>query len=334
MDPKYASRLTDEHQAEAARRFGADPGSLKALDGFESFIYEFTRAGEPLILRIGHSNRRPVNLVRGEADWINHLVRGGVGAARAVETVAGSLAEPLDDGHGEQFVAAAFVKAYGVHPGKDHLNPRFFEAYGREIGRSHALTKTYRPADPAWQRPHWDDPIHLGADQDLPADQPKVREHFHTLMDHLNGLPKSDADYGLVHFDAHTGNMFVDDQGQITLFDFDDCAYSWFINDIAIVLFYISMWQPGSPEFARDFLTAFFRGYRQENALDPRWLAEIPHFLKLREIDLYGVIYRDFDVENIDNRWVANYMTGRRERIENGVPFIDLDFSTLAPALA
>ena len=128
--------------------------------------------------------------------------------------------------------------------------------------------------------------------------------------------------------------MFVDEHNQITMFDFDDCAYSWFINDIAIVLFYISMWQPGSPEFARDFLTAFFRGYRQENTLDVRWLAEIPHFLKLREIDLYGVIYRDFDVENIDNRWVANYMNGRRERIENGVPFIDFDFSTLAPELA
>ena len=36
-------------------------------------------------------------------------------------------------------------------------------------------------------------------------------------------------------------NFFVDEAGQITLFDFDDCAHNWFINDVAIVLFYICL---------------------------------------------------------------------------------------------
>ena len=76
-------------------------------------------------------------------------------------------------------------------------------------------------------------------------------------------------------------------------------------------------------------MTYFLRGYRSENHLAEDFLIEIPAFLKLREIDLYAVIHRSFDVENIDHPWVAMYMKERKEKIENGVPFIEFDFSTL-----
>ena len=73
----------------------------------------------------------------------------------------------------------------------------------------------------------------------------------------------------------------------------------------------------------------FLKGYLKENDLNPNWLKEIPHFLKLREIDLYAVIHRSFDVDNIENAWVAGFMQGRKERIHNDVPFIDYDFAKL-----
>ncbi len=46
----------------------------------------------------------------------------------------------------------------------------------------------------------------------------------------------------MIHQDAHTGNLFVDDDYTMTLFDFDDCVYGHFIYDIAMVLFYIAGW--------------------------------------------------------------------------------------------
>ena len=144
-----------------------------------------------------------------------------------------------------------------------------------------------------------------------------------------DNLPKSRETYGLIHQDAHAGNFFLDEKGEITFFDFDDCAYSWFMNDIAIVLFYLVLGEEDQATFTREFMTNFLRGYREENQLGERWLREIPSFLKLREIDLYAVIHRSFDVENIDHPWVAMYMEGRKERIENEVPFIEFDFSTL-----
>jgi Ser/Thr protein kinase RdoA (MazF antagonist) len=125
----------------------------------------------------------------------------------------------------------------------------------------------------------------------------------------------------------------VDEAGHITLFDFDDCVYSWFINDIAIALFYIIADAQDPTAFTWEFMTRFLKGYQQAHPLDPKWLKEIPTFLKVREIEMYAVIHRDFDVSNIDNWWCERFMRDRKSRIEQNVPYIDFDFESLAAYL-
>ena len=51
------------------------------------------------------------------------------------------------------------------------------------------------------------------------------------------------------------------------------------------------------------------------------------------EIDLYALIHRSFDVENLDDPWCARYMDGRKEKIENEVPYIEFDWDSLAQYL-
>ena len=87
------------------------------------------------------------------------------------------------------------------------------------------------------------------------------------------------------------------------------------------------------PAFTGEFMTHFLRGYRRENQMDAVWLQEIPHFLKLREIDLYAVIHRSFDVNNLDDPWVVRYMDNRKHKIESDVPYIDFDFESLTAYL-
>ena len=80
---------------------------------------------------------------------------------------------------------------------------------------------------------------------------------------------------------------------------------------------------PGA--FPTFFLDGFLPGYLSENKLDPVWYREIPFFMKLREIDLYALIHRSFDVNNLDDPWCAWYMNGRKERIERGIPYLAFD---------
>jgi len=334
------------------RRYGIVQDQIKPLDAFESFIYEYERGGEGYILRIGHSFRKSEALIRGEVDWINYLAKGGVSVARAISSTRENLVEAIDDGAGGQFLTTAFVKARGQKPWLAGWTSARFENYGRLLGKMHALAVDYQ-AVPAWRRPEWDDGSMQFLNLYLPASEVRAHEKYQSVLEHVRSLPKDRASYGLIHQDAHQNNFLMDEAGVLTLFDFDDCVYSWFINDIAIVLFYISMDAEElgfstTAAFAAEFMTHFLRGYRQAYPLDNHWLKEIPHFLKLRELELYAVVFRDFDIRDIEHwslesfqripgfdvdnsghMWIANFMRDRKTNIEQDRPFIDFDFERL-----
>jgi Ser/Thr protein kinase RdoA (MazF antagonist) len=333
MDPKIVKRYNDNVLQQAMQRFGIQKDQIKLLDGFESFIYEFNRPQDgEFILRVSHSGRRTSQMIAGEVDWINYLARGGANVSRAILSKEGNLVEAIEDGHGEQFLATAFIKAPGGPSWETKWTQEFVQHYGRVIGRIHSLTKDYKPPNPSWRRDEWDAPGNLDLEKWLPPSETVTLEKFQLLMVHFETLPKGRDGYGLIHQDAHGGNFFVH-EGQITLFDFDDCVYGWFIYDIAMVLFYAAMFKEDLRAFTAAFMADFLRGYSQENKLSAAWLAEIPYFLKLREIDLYALIHFSFDLATEDDPWTLSYMDGRKERIEAGLPYIDFEWDSLAAYL-
>jgi len=353
MDQLIIARYNDAVLQEAMRRYGIAKDQIKSLDAFESFIYEFEIDEIEYILRIGHSFRKSEALIQGEVDWINHLAHGGVSVARAIPSASRKLVEVIDDREGGQFLVTAFVKAAGQPPWDAGWSPARYENYGRLLGDMHALAVNYQPK-PAYRRPEWNDASMKFIESYLPESEVRAHQKYQSLLKHIYTLPKDSASYGLIHQDAHQNNFFMDTDGKLTLFDFDDCAYSWFINDIAIVLFYISMDAeelgfPSAASFTHEFLTHFLRGYRQAYNLSSAWFKEIPTFLKLRELELYAVVHRDFeikdtehwsleafkhirdfDVNNGGHMWIANFMKDRKSNIEQDLPFIDFDFESLA----
>ncbi len=333
MDPKIAALINNDILAAARQRYAIPPEKLTLLDGFESFIYEFSRPDGDYVLRLGHSRRRSPDLIRGEVDWINYLFNGGVSVARAVLSVDGNLVEPVDDGQGGHFLCTAFVKAGGGIARREQFNERLYINYGRLLGRMHALAKNYFPSNPAWMRYAWDDPENNTPDRQLSEREKRIREKYEALLAYLRNLPRDRDGYGMIHQDAHLGNLFVGEDYTLTLFDFDDCVYGHFIYDIAMVLFYISMWDEQDVSgFTGRFMPVFLQGYREYNHLAPVWLKELPHFLKLREIDLFAAILFTMG-EHPDDEWCAGYMDGRRARIENEVSYIDFDWESLAEHL-
>lgn len=334
MDPAISQRYHHEILQAALQRYAILEENIKTLDGFESFIYEFGRPEGEFILRIGHSLRRSEELILAEVDWINYLAAGGAGVAKAIPSTRGKLVEFIDDGQGGNFIATAFHKAAGGPPSGEMWNQDLFRAWGRLLGRIHTLTKDYQPSNPAWKREAWDSPGNMSVESWLPPSESIVLEKFKALMDHFGALPKDRDGYGLIHQDAHAGNFFVDQNYQITLFDFDDCVYSWFIYDLAMVFFYGLMGHEKDPAHIEFFVSNFLKGYREENHLDPGWLREIPFFLKLREIDLYAQILFSYGgVENIDHPWCLNYMKGRKEKIEAAHAYINFDWARFSPYL-
>lgn len=332
MDQLIKDRYNGSILQEAMRRYGITNDQIHPLDAFESFIYEFERDSHAYILRISHSFRRSESLVLGEVDWINYLAEGGVSVAKAIPSESGKLVEVIEDQWGGAFLVTAFVKARGQAPW-DLWTPKLYKSYGEMIGQIHTLSKSYQPNQAAWKRPDWNNDLFEFVERYLPESESIAKKKYRDICSHVNTLAKDRESYGLTHQDAHGNNLFVDERGQITLFDFDECAYNWFINDIAVVLFYIVQDAEDWRVFTEEFLSHFLRGYVQACTLDFTWLKEIPNLLKIREIELYAVMHRDFDVNNIDDEWCARFMHNRKSRIENDVPYIDFDFESLSTQL-
>lgn len=326
MDQLIRERYSNVILQEAMRRYGISKDPIQSPEAMESFIYEFERDSSAYILRITHSLRRSESLVLGEVDWINFLAEGGVSVSRAIFSKSARLVEVIEDQQGGAFLVTAFVKAQGQAPW-ELWTPKLYTTYGQLIGRIHTLSKHYQPT---WKRPNWDDTIFEFVERYLPESESVAKKKYKAVCDHVNTLVKGRESYGLIHHDAHGNNFFVNEAGQITLFDFDDCAYNWFVNEIAIVLFYVVQDAEDWRAFTQEFMTHFLQGYVQVCPLDPVWLKEIPNFLKIREIILYAAMYRDFDVKNIDNEWCARFMQDRKSKIEHDVPFIDFDFESLS----
>lgn len=54
----------------------------------------------------------------------------------------------------------------------------------------------------------------------------------------------------------------------------------------------------------------------------------MPYFLKLLEIGVHMLVYKDYDAsENMS--WIGKFMRERKKRIENDIPYVELDFEEI-----
>jgi Ser/Thr protein kinase RdoA (MazF antagonist) len=333
VDKRIRELYNDSILDEALARYGIAKDDVRLLDGFESYIYEYRKKGERYVLRVSHSLHRASDAIQGELEWVNYLADGGVPAARAVRSEAGNLVEPIPvEKDGSHFTAVSFEWAQGDSTTREQLQSDLPVRLGQIVGRMHALTKDYQPSEPRFRRHTWYEDAAGFVEQYLPPSEVVVIDTYNRLVDHLCTLPQDRDSYGLIHVDVHGGNFFVDEEGQITLFDFDDCQYAWFVYDIAMALFYAISHDCVSEEdvaWAERFLREFLLGYRRENSIANAWMKGIPHFLKLREIDLYAAIHRSLDLDNLDP-WCASFMKDRKHKIEHDVPYVDLEWDSFA----
>ncbi len=327
MEPAIREQFNPAILDQAVARYGLEPGSAEALDGFESFIFKVQQQGAPRILRLSHSLRRTDQHIAGEADFINYLGRNGLRVPCVVPSLSGRLTETIAATNG-CFIAALFEFAPGAPIHKDDWQPPFFEKMGHYLGALHRLSKAYAPAQRSRFSIFDDSPPML--DNFIPVGDAIIHRRAGDLIATLRKLPADESCFGLIHVDFHRGNFFVDG-GEIILFDFDDCQYSWYAHDIAMALFYAIPHDCSKPEdiaFGHTFLRRFLAGYRAETAIDDAWMARIPLFLKLRELELYAAIHRSMDLNNLDP-WCASFMAGRRRKLEADVPYFDLDMRQL-----
>lgn len=327
MEQAIIDAYGEEILQEFMERYGIEASQIELLDGFESFVYHVVQEGRECALRISHTGlRRSLEEIRGEAEFIHYLAQNGVSCARPLMSPQGNLVERSAEGD-HDFVATAFEWAEGDTPGHTDRTPEFMRQFGAIMGRMHRLTKDYILPEGCHRPDGLDDLMGYMAGFKR-TEEPVIIDRYRGYLDAVRGLPWDRDGYGLIHGDMHMENIHVDDAGRIKVFDFDDSSYFYFVADIAVALFHLTPHRC-TPEQTRrmaEVYTWMMEGYRSENQLSSQWLASIPLFMRLRQIDLYCILKQDWEYVK-DDEWCISYMEGRRERVLSDAPVLDIDFT-------
>ena len=313
-----------------SERFGIPSDCIRPVAGtFANLMYVVRYDAQDYILRLTPETHRSTALIESELHWIDFLAGHDVPVVATESLNNNRRLEkiPVND---SCLSAVCFKKAEGVIAAEldKHWDDKLFKEWGRVMGRMHAVTKDYLPEPEGVRRYDWYDDAYLKTEKYVPSNQPLVLQKFRRLKERLTLLDKDRNSYALIHADFHKRNFFVHN-GNITLFDFDDCQYCWLAADIAVSLFsVVAKSHPGrrNTEVASGFLEPFLEGYAAENILDIKWLGQLPLFLKLREMINYIDGHTHWDLNNLSPN--QKKMIERcRFNIENDIPVIDMDFT-------
>jgi amicoumacin kinase len=331
MEKTVESLLKEEILFTFFERFSIQKEGYKKLGDFENYVFEVNHNGKPLILRLTHSSHRSELELASELDWMNFLHQNGVNVPLAYRSLHNQYVEKIQTQDESYFYACMFSKADGepVKIQSPHFNDVLFTAWGKEIGKMHRVTKSYKPSEGIIERSSWDEEeLLLHIDQYLPDADKNIVIRARELTAELKALPRHQDNFGLIHTDVHSGNFFFDGKN-IHLFDFDDSCHHWFASDIAIPLYYSVLYgfsgksKEEKEAFAKEFLVSFCNGYETETSLPEFWLEQLPYFFQLRDIVLYAVLHKKIAPEDRSEK-LQEWLKEIRKRIMNKECIVDI----------
>lgn len=282
-------------------------------EGFHNTVLSY----QNLIFRLSSRTRRSIADIEAEITFLQALGEKAVPVSLPIKSPNGKFIESNDQNN-----IVCFEKAKGKPVDvteRGEWNKDLFFQWGRVTGKIHQVSKDIKVTRPTWSP---DNP-------DILKLLPKIKSgiianRYKKQLNQLMSFEVNSDRYGLIHNDFHQGNFFVN-EGEITVFDFDDSAYHWFAYDLANS-FYHAYWQassftPENTEFSSVFWENYLRGYKQEHTISKELIQQIPIFLKIREIFLYTLFLEKWDMDNIED-WQEYTLTNLKNKIETGNPLI------------
>jgi len=257
--------------------------------------------GDVYALRVHRDGYHDLAELESEHVWTAELARAGLPVPDAVSTRAG-----------EPYATVAFGSTATRHVGlvkwidgvalSDFLKAsgepsevvRCFEQLGRLIAGFHDCTEKWTPPPGfrrhAWdtdglvgEHPFWDRFWEIRAATD--ADRSRLLRIRNVVHERLSALDRGPDVYGMIHADLHANNVLVDGE-RLSVIDFDDAGFGWYVFDLAVALYdRLDVFHHSNPHFAaaRD---ALFEGYGAVRPLSAEQRELFPLFLLIRALML------------------------------------------------
>lgn len=295
----------------AERLYNTNIISEYVLGNSCNLIFEIEKDATQFILRVSEYSDTKKKHIDLELNWMNYLAETLDNIVKPVKSVNNDFYEIINAGD-KSYVLCLFEKAKGKKVDSNNpmeFNGKLFYDLGVLMGNMHRLTAEY-----------------AGNPAIIPEFSPHYANEFHTL-------PVSKDCYGIIHNDVHIHNFFVDD-GHISLFDFDDCSFGWYAEDIASHFFYMIMFtnifnksEKYIIDFAKNYLMTYFRGYTKNYNINKDCISKFDLFLKYRMTGVYSYLH-DFFKDSPENPYI-DFLNWLKNKIDNELPFVDIDYQQI-----
>ncbi|MGU3436348.1 phosphotransferase enzyme family protein [Actinomycetes bacterium M1A6_2h] len=257
--------------------------SVELVSTSENATYSVTDSGTRRALRVHRAGYHSLRAIESEHAWIDALRRDNVVRSPAVvRTSSGESVARVNDRH-----VALFEWVDGRSPDD---TPQSFREIGAVSARLHAHARSWRlPA--RFSRltwgfdeqlgPHahwgkWQDAVDLDA-----AGSDVLRRCVRIIESRVRQFGCGGDRFGLIHSDLRAANLVVDDSGAVTVIDFDDCGFGWYIADLAASLSFIE-----DRSDVLELVDAWLTGYRSVGALSADEESMVSTFVAMRRIQL------------------------------------------------
>ncbi|MGH2508471.1 MAG: phosphotransferase enzyme family protein [Ktedonobacteraceae bacterium] len=285
VDTQSRSRIAER----ILEQWEHDQGSAQFFRSSANFVYIFRKGGECYFLRFAESAQRTCAELEAEMALLSFLAGQAMTVATPVASKNGRWVEAIETDLGI-FHAVVFAQLQGREVEIEELGLAQFERWGAALGKLHALTHRYQ--DPkASARGTWRDHLTLVRNV-VSKNEPRVQAECDYLTSFLAALPVTETNSGLIHGDFELDNLRWQDE-TIAIFDFDECASSWYIADVAFALRDLFK---TSVDLSHPSFRAFIRGYREQYALDEELISNLPTFMRLVNLIMYAKLVWAMDL--------------------------------------
>lgn len=272
---------------------GYDFHRIEAHEGGRNLVYNCEKDGDSAkIIRIAFLHDRTRDDLLAEVEYIRYLAEHGGSVSDAVTSRNGNLLEEIVH-QNRTFFVCVFEKARGKKLVENYYRYRegvpiteYFYNCGKVLGKLHQLSKEYTPVHPRYS--FFDKYNAKYIDALIPGSLPLLKMKLVDLLKTLEGLDSNRESFGMVHFDFNDGNYTIDfETGQLTVFDFDNACFCWYMFDLASVWGNGIGWIQSEPDadkrkkFMDDYFATVLEGYRSETSIDNAMLEKLPLFFQV-----------------------------------------------------
>jgi Ser/Thr protein kinase RdoA (MazF antagonist) len=246
------------------------------------------------VLRISSTGDRTEKDYLAETEFVHYLAKGGAPVADVIPSVNGKFVEVVDDGEAPVFISL-FEYAKGVllcdngyRYREDAPLEEYFYNTGKALGKIHELSKGFEP-NTDHRRPDYFDKYNMEyISRLIPDTYSDLKNAIARRLEKFRTLPTDSQSYGLVHFDYSDGNYHIDmTNGNITVFDFDNCMYCWYMFDLANLYLHGEGWfryesDPAKREAGmQNYFNTILKGYKSETTISDALLNQLPLFIDM-----------------------------------------------------